>query len=491
MGVLALNKNPLPPFATLPKNSIYPDFWKTESGFPQNIVTPVNKHHIYEHDTPVTMQPRIVATKKKTPFPFFGYKFDNKCNAIEGKVDINSLPVDPNFEYWNKEVVGGLIGDHYWCDTSGPLTGNNYSLWHSDELITIGANQVYMFLDFEHHNVWTPDHVTKMNQIIGELRAACPWVKVGLWARHDATMGPFYDPNNPGVLNDAGYNYYAQMYFSGPGNAVSGYYNSTNLNMSSPFAYMKGRQDSQLGYNLMHSVEISQRYNPNVICVPTAWSSIETVSDYDGDKADTDLEHNRTDRVIRASEKLQTPPSVIFAFSILGLTVWNGVYWFGTGSSYSDNINSADETGVQPDGNGNSIYTEVVRGKTFRVFYRWQYQGFINYGTVANYMCSLEPYKSIIEASTPWILAEFKKNTDAVWYTGLKTTPSWCYGNKAPIIRLKYSSDGTKCMYIAVNFTAGLIVESWDFRVQNGGWEAQVKLRGAWLEMGYIDTTIL
>lgn len=489
MATLAINKSKIPDWATFPKNSIYPDFYKA-AGYPTNITAIANKHVIFEHDILLGIEPRSVSGQLRNCLEFYGFKFDTKTNPVEGRVGLNGNATI-TLTYSDKKFHGGLVGDSNWCDASNPNahTGNDYTQWHSDVLIAMAANQTYIILDFEAHDqsVWTSAHWTRLAEIFNEVRTACPWVYIGLWARHDRTIGPFYDPGAGGVENANGFNYYAQMYFTGAGNNHSGFYSGTGANMAFPFGYLKGRQSSMLPYTLMHTVEVSKRDNPTVLQVPTCWVEVEKIADWDGDDQDTILQHNRTDKVIVADEKLHTPPSVMFAFSILGLTVWDGVYWFGTGANYTDNINFADDIGIQPDNNGNSIYTETIRGKQHKVFYRYQYKGFINYNAVANYMCSLDPFKGIIENNLPWHLPEYKRITESTWQTGLKTTPSWCYANKAPIIRLKYSQDGTKCMYIAVNFTAGLIIETWNFRIQNANWEGQIQLKGGWLEMGYID----
>lgn len=488
--LLAVEKQAVPDWATFSKTSIYPDFYK-RAGYPSNITTPSNKHVIFEHDMLLDIEPRTVSGNLRNVIEFLGFKVDLKTNPVEGRVSLNSIGVASNFVYPAKEIVGGLVGDGDWCDASDPgnHSGNDYTQWHSDVLIARAANSSYIILDFEAHDqsVWTSAHWTRLAEIFNEVRAGRPWVKIGLWARHDAAIGPFFDPNNGGVVNEAGLNFYANMYENGPGSNVSGFYNNTGANAAFPFGYMKGRQSSQLPYNLMQTVEVSQKYNPTVLQIPTLWNEIEKIADYEGDDQDTILWHPRTDKVIRADEKLHTPPDIMLAFSLLSLTVWGGAYWFGTGSNYSDNINYADDIGVQPDNNGNSIYTETVRTKQFKVFYRWQYKGFVNYNVVANYMCSLEPFKSTIEASTPWIIPEYKRITEAVWQGGLKKYPSWTWFNGAPIIRLKYSQDGTKCIFFACNFTADLNVETWNFRIPNTAWEGTIELIGGWPELGYIN----
>ena len=390
--------------------------------------------------------------------------------------------------YWNKEKHGGLIGDKYWCDVSdmNNHSGNNYQKWHSDELIKIAQNQAWLIIDFEYHDAsqWTAAHWQRLGEIFTEVRTACPWAKIGLWARHDVTLGPFFDKG--GAENATGFDFYAKMY---SGKVInSGYYNvgALKANAAFPFGYLKGRQSPQLLYNLMHSVECSKIYNPECLQIPTVWCEIEKVPDYDGDKADTFLEYKRSDKVIRADEKLHTPPDVIFAISLLSLTCWDGAHWFGTGANYSDDINFADEQ-INGQPVGEFKHTQVVRGKTFYVGYRWQYKGFVNYTVIANYICSQEPLKSIIEAEGDWIIPEYKKENTNNWQTGLKIYPSWAYGNKAPIIRLKYSSDRLKVLFIAINPTADLNTDTWSFRPTDRNWESSIELIGAWPEIGIIE----
>lgn len=485
-------KSNIPDWATFSKDSIYADFYK-RGGYPTTIAPPTNKHVIFEHDMHVNIEPRNVSGNLRNPLEFYGFKVDLKTNPVEGKIDMNGLPVAANFQYPAKEIVGGLVGDGDWCDASNPNahSGNDYTKWHSDVLIARAANQSYLILDFEAHeqSVWTSAHWTRLAEIFNETRAGKAWVKIGLWARHDATMGPFWDPGAGGVENDAGFNFYAQMYVDGgPGSYVSGFYNGTGANIAFPFGYMKGRQSPQLPYNLMHTVELSKMYNPTVLQCPTLWVRKERIADWDGDAKDTVLFHNRGDKVIKSNQALITPPEYMFAFSILSLTVWDGAYWFNTGSFYSDNINFADDNGIQPDNNGNSAYIEECRGKKFRVFYRWQYEGFVNYNAIANYMCSLEPFKSIIEhAGTSWLIPEYKRVGESTWQTGLKKYPSWAYANKAPIIRMKYNAAGTQVMWLAWNPRAGMKVEEWSFRTVGGAVESSIRLVGGWLEMGYIQ----
>lgn len=485
MGVLNTIKAEIPSWGTFPKNTIYPDFYK-RVGYPQNITIPNNKFIVFEHDVRLDIEPRNDGGQLKNPIPYYGFIADLKTNPVEGKIGLDSGQSTITLTYWNREKHGGLVGDSYWCNIAN---GDDYTQWYSSSLISIAANQRVLALDLEHHqwNTWNSNHWNKMAQIMSEVKAVRPDVLIGGWARHDATIGPFYDPNNGGVENSAGFDFYADMYDNGPGNNISGFY-QTGMTAAFPFAYMKGRQTAQLMYNLMHTVELSQLYNPTVKQIPTAWIEIEKIADYENDDQDTVLQHNRTDKVIKADEKLHTPPDIVFAMSILGLTVWNGVYWFGTGAAYTDNISYADDIGIQPDGNQDSIYSETVRGKRLKVYYRWQYKGFVNYNVIANYMCSLEPYKSIIENTfTSWLMPEYKRSTELSWQTGKKIRPSWCYANKAPIIRLKYSQDGTKCMFIAFNPRAGIKVETWNFRLPNSTWESSIKLTGGWLEMGYIN----
>ena len=483
-----LTKSTLPSWSTFPKDSIYPNFYK--GGYPTSITRVANKHIIFEHDILLGIEPVTVSGNLRNPIEFLGFIIDNKTNPVEARIDINGVPVASNYVYAAKEITGGLIGDSNWCDTSYPLAGNDYTKWQSATLITLAANQTYLILDFEHHepSTWTSAHWTRLAEIFDEVRTACPWVKIGLWARHDATIGPFYDPSNSGVENATGFNFYAQMYIDGPGTNVSGFYNGTDANAAFPFGYLRGRQSPMMPYCLMHSVEVSKAYNPTVLQIPTVWCEIEKIPDWDGDAIHNRINHYSGGRVRRTELCFQTPPEYMFAFSILGLTVWDGCYWFGTGANYSDNIDFGDDVGFQPDNNGNSIYTEQVRNKTFRVFYRWTYKGFINYNVVANYMCSLSPFKAIIEhAGTSWQTVEYKKSEASTWETGLKKYPSWAYANSAPIIRYKLNAAGTQAMFIAWNPRAGMKVQSWDFRPVGAAWSTSIQLVGGWLEMGYID----
>ena len=66
--VLKANKIPLPAWAKMPTNSIYPDFYKAE-GYPKVISVPKNKSIIFETDILQDIQPRIDDGKLRNPLP--------------------------------------------------------------------------------------------------------------------------------------------------------------------------------------------------------------------------------------------------------------------------------------------------------------------------------------------------------------------------------------------------------------------------------------
>ena len=124
----------------------------------------------------------------------------------------------------------------------------------------------------------------------------------------------------------------------------------------------------------------------------------------------------------------------------------DGIYCWETGNGYSEDV--ADAGVIGPDGYPTSE-RKIVNGVEKNATYYIKYFGFYNYHVLGMWQASQN--KSIIEASTPWIIPELWTSTNKVWRTGDDRYPSYCNFYKEPLIRAKYSADGKTLLVIACN----------------------------------------
>lgn len=487
MAFKALTLSVKPSWAyQVPHDSILGNFHNNPN-IPTNFVAPSNKYIIYENNTNIEMP---LGSTGYSDLVKYGFTLLGDTIGFPGQT-----------VYPPRANKGTLVGDAAWCDINN---GDNYLNWYFSNLVSRANNLTALIIDFEHQIIsnWVSNHWAKWTDIMSAVRAT--GCKIGAWGREDARIDPPYEWTGgsvgsgvmTGVRTNTAADQWATAYLTDTsGYNASGLYNDTDRgSMAIPFCYLDGKGYADTLYQTIRTVEWSRKKHPTVLQCPTIWLEMETTgSSINNIQTKIELKMPVTGVIAKQFVKTITPPSFVYNTQLLALTLFDGGYLFGSGASSTDDLNNAFDFTYA---SGDIPKSKNVRGIAKPAGYWYTYQALSHLQVLANYQMSQTQYKTIIENSNPWLLAEYKRSGGAFvvngidlqnWQTGNKTTPDWCNRLTAPIIRYKLNAAGTEALVIAMNPSRGVEVETWNFRPLGGGvWDSTVKLVGGWAQVGII-----
>jgi hypothetical protein len=265
-------------------------------------------------------------------------------------------------------------------------------------------------------------------------------------------------------------------------------YNNTNstgsaFNLSVPYFY----ETETLEYNwyeIFQCCEVGKKRDPNIKQIPSLWALSEVI---DGDSENNPIVDTMVNGVLR-SDDLKGPASAEYMYSsaLICLACFDGYYHFGDGNRFTNDITYYDRSFFYPIYGGKRA--KLINGVNHQCMYHPRYYGFYNYVVLANWQLSQEPFKSTIEANTPWLMPEMGAGIGAAMtITGDLRFPSYGALNKSPIMRIKYNAAGTKVIFIAIHPFQELASSTWSFKDPNNTWDSNMQLDGAWATLGVID----
>ncbi|MBQ0104604.1 MAG: hypothetical protein KBT47_01030, partial [Armatimonadetes bacterium] len=324
-----------------------------------------------------------------------------------------------------REHLGGLFYDNEWIDMENGKykDGSESGSWHGEIFLERARDMSIIMPDFEWcgSNMWQSYQYEAFRDIIDKTREAYPDVQVGCWG-----IGPFsasfrifddFDENNQpsGVVNENSALKWRNLY-KNPEQKRNSVYSLCHLNFGNPSVYyVNNAKPSQL-YAFMQEFECGKILYPNDKNVLSTWIQVEFVDGYPlSSYSFPDTAGNRHIAYL----KHQVPASQVYALSLFGHTVMDGLHCWDIGTFYSEDV---DEYACFEQGEPAKKIT--VNGVSdVACNYYVKYYGFYNYHILGMWQASKN--KDIIEADTPWIMPEYISDRNNEWRTGDKVFPSF------------------------------------------------------------------
>jgi hypothetical protein len=204
--------------------------------------------------------------------------------------------------------------------------------------------------------------------------------------------------------------------------------------------YIDNSKPSQL-YAFLQEWEQAKLARPQVPEVLSSWIQVEFVDGYPlSQYRFTDA--NGKER--REGLKHQVPASAVYALSLFGHCVMDGLQCWDIGTRYSEDIKDYSACTAQE-----PAVKRTINGSEEAVYYYLKYFGLYNYHVLGMWQASRN--KDIIEAATPWEMPEVRTSTNGVWRTGDERYPSYVNYYKEPLARVKLSANGKTILVVACN----------------------------------------
>jgi hypothetical protein len=383
-----------------------------------------------------------------------------------------------------KNKTGSLLSDTLWIkNANNPYDINN---WSSARLIEWARTREVLILDFEMvypgDARFTKAHYAKLDQIAREVLKEQPNLLIGLWAWGLLNATPFLDKT--GGLNSASAYFWASLYDDKSSAYTSGLHNVFNVGV--PFWYVSNMGDPAQYFEVLQAIEVSKIKKPKLKVLPTLWFQEEIINSTPlVDKSPfTRIDTKKGQKILSADFKRIASGSYMYNSALISLCIGDGFYHFDEGA-----ISSEDTSFWFNPAAPNRPNTRI-NGQIKTIYYKPQYQGLYNFLTLAMWQLSQEPYKSILETDTNWIIPDFKEEGKYRWTTGMNARPSYCVLNESPLIRIKYDNfeKPTKCMVLALHPFQDINESICAFRDPNNStWESNVELIGQWATLGIIE----
>jgi hypothetical protein len=410
---------------------------------------------------------------------------NNKKVMFEGDVDYMISYQDYSDYGFNKELK--LIGDSNYMNCQP----NNADVWNVGYIASqFTPEKKIILLDFEidcGQYVNRFGNQDKVNNFAKKVKALKPDAQLGLWGIGNIDRVPLYEW---GVYSLASANKWKQEYTNTT--FARGY---NHYNISNPFVYDDNIGNRHITNELVQQAEVHKKAYGYFKNYPSLWDRSETINHTKGvDMAfNLELHHKRSNGDAVRCDWLYKPilGSHYFYKNILwSFLLADGYHMWGVDAHQTDDI----DAGVHLYGSKVNVYdypTQKERiapnGEKYNVatYYHPQWQGSYNQAYLANWMVSQEPIKGILEASTPVEFVNFGKG-DNVTYSKDDCYPSFVELNKTPMIRIKYSQDGTKVLFLASNdYQKALETSTWTIADKN--WKVKIELKGNQPTLGWVS----
>ncbi|HEY3267931.1 MAG TPA: hypothetical protein VGM37_13455 [Armatimonadota bacterium] len=322
-------------------------------------------------------------------------------------------------------------------------------------------------------SAWGDGQYAAFAKMIADVRARRPDLLIGCWGVGvlNASFRIFdgiWDGKPTGVVDLKSAKQWREKY-NNPSADLHPVFQRCNLNYGNPSAYwINNSKPSQL-YAFLQEWEQGKLARPKTPNVLSTWIQVEFV---DGYPLSPFRFTDASGKVRNEDLKHQVPASSIYALSLFGHCVMDGLQCWDVGTYYSENLRDyADWRAREPS------VKRSINGVETPVNYYLKYFGFYNYHVLGMWQASRN--KDIIEAPTPWEMPELRASANGAWRIGDERYPSYVSLHKEPLVRAKLSRDGNTLLVIACNpFNKG--VESVRIRRPGRAEEYAFQLVGDW-----------
>ncbi|MBQ7256830.1 MAG: hypothetical protein IJS60_03970 [Abditibacteriota bacterium] len=452
-----------PPWFSIPTDRLAYDFDENPT-WPRDFTLPKGKLAIWQGASKVRQRD----IEGKSPMLRFGFTHVGPCALSKGE------------PHPDKKNLGMVFSDNEWikCNPAGTEYEDptNPETWQKETFLNYAKSMEILIADFEMPgaHAWQDYQFEAFKKIIDETREAEPGAKVGCWgvapANYSIRMFDDIDElgRGTGVVNETGAKKWRDLY-KDPSVMTNQVFKRCDLNFGNPSVYfINNTKPSQL-YAFLQEYEMSKILRPDVLDVLSTWIQVEFVDGY-----------NLTPYSFKDAEgrercewiKHQVPASLVYALSLFGHCVMDGLHCWEVGTYYSEDLKDYYNWGA-----GEPASKAIVNGEEYPCNYYVKYFGFYNYHVLGMWQASQN--KDIIEADTKWFMPEYKSSKNDIWRVGDEVFPSYANLHKEPLIRAKLSKDGKELLVVADNpYNQGL--EKVKIHGPNSEKEFSFELVGAW-----------
>ncbi|MBQ7256826.1 MAG: hypothetical protein IJS60_03950 [Abditibacteriota bacterium] len=354
-----------------------------------------------------------------------------------------------------REQLGGLFYDNEWCkqENGKYLDGTNPKNWDIKAYLDHSDQESIIIPDFEvpNYGIWGEDAYAAFKRMVDIVRDRHPGLQIGAWGigpiKHTfrifddfdaATLGDWV--RFTGKVDEEAAMKYRELYNDASPMRRRVYFDC-DLNFGNQSMYfLNNAKPSQL-YAYTQEYENSKQLAPNDKDILSTWIQVEFVDNY---PLSTYMFKNSKGEEKLAYLKHQVPASQIYALSLFGHFVFDGLHCWDIGTHYTDN---PDDWACYE--KGESEHRVTVNGVETTCQYYCKYFGFYNYHVLGMWQASQN--KDIIEADTKWFMPVYKSSKNEIWREGDDVFPSFVNLHKEPLIRAKLSQNGDELLVVADN----------------------------------------
>lgn len=345
-----------------------------------------------------------------------------------------------------------LFGDNEWIPYDGardafaadPTDPKN---WQVEPFHRHAEECSIIIPDFEApgSHAWTDAQYDAFGRLIDAVRGRHLDVLIGCWGvgvvrSSFRIFDSTWEGRPTGVVDERGAAEWRRKY-DNPAADLHPVFERCHLNLGNPSVYwINNSKPSQL-YAFVQEWEQGKLARPDVPNVLSTWIQVEFVDGYPlSPYRFTDADG----RVRLEAIKHQVPASAVYALSLFGHCVMDGLQCWEIGTQYSEDVRDYSDWRQRE-----APVKRNINGVETAVQYYLKYFGFYNYHVLGMWQASRN--KDVIEATTPWEMPELRTGADGVWRTGDERYPSYVSLRKEPLVRTKLSGDGRTLLVVACN----------------------------------------
>lgn len=378
---------------------------------------------------------------------------NNQCPMYNfGFTHVSPIGMTHNGSAGTRDRRAHLFTDNEWIAHDGAkdtftADPTNPASWQIEPFHHYADTCAIITPDFEApcYNLWKDSQYDAFARLIGDVRARKPDVLIGCWGvgvlrSSFRIFDSFWEGKPTGVIDLNGAKQWREKY-DHPADDLHPVFKRCNLNYGNPSVYwINNSKPSQL-YAFLQEWEQGKLASPQTLGILSTWIQVEFVDGYplsqyrftdaQGKTRLEDLKH-------------QVPASSVYALSLFGHCVMDGLQCWEVGTRYSEDLQDYSDWRIRE-----STVKRTINGVEVPLNYYMKYFGFYNFHVLGMWQASRN--KDVIEAATKWEMPEIQTSKNKTWRTGDERYPSYVNFYKEPLVRVKLSADGKTLLVIACN----------------------------------------
>lgn len=351
------------------------------------------------------------------------------------------------------ERKGLVFGDNEWIPydgsksafTSDPTDPRN---WLIEPFFEHARQGSLVIANFEAPNshIWQDYHYEAFAKLISQVRERNPDDEFGCWGvgvtgYSFRIFDQIDEQGRPTGVTDLKAAKQWREKYNHPEAELHPVFKRCNLNIGVPSVYWANNSKPSQLYAFLQEWEMARLARPDIKDMLSTWIQVEILDGYPLSQ------YRFTDaggKTRLENLKPQVPASSVYALSLFGHCVMDGLQCWEIGTRYTEELEDYSDWTV-----GEGMKKRQIHGEDVSVQYYLKYFGFYNYHVLGMWQASQN--KDIIEAATPWEMPELKSGNHDVWRVGDERYPSYVNFYKEPLARVKLSADGKTLLVVASN----------------------------------------